>query len=581
MAILSIGELLGMGPDQLSGFVPYSAISGSDNVISSINGSGLSGAGTDTTAVSAIASAYAESAASGKLDESASSLWYPLTGNPSGFLTSVDLSNYATTGYVDSSVSSKVDQSAFDNCCSSVNSAISSISGALSGKLDNSASSSFYPSDNPSGFISSVDLSDYATTAYVDSSVSSKADQSALSSYVAKSAVATDGDGYVTAIEGSSIKAGGSIISSYLHVDSGLELTLSGDSAVLRTSGVEPKITYGEQAGLVTSLNGKPLPRTQIVSQWLPGNMMDTNVGGFDVIYKPSTYYTDCGSGSASATATAVASARDSYRVYWVDPANATLTIPSPANAYSALSETAYAQYYFTADAGVTAYSGLAQSNFLSVVTQTGLYNAGDPISTYTGDNFKRVIFFRSGLNRPADPTTFVATAYDTKSAKFVQTAVQSACIVKQPTGWISSDASSMDVGPTSYYDGYVHSASSYSASYASGGTSMIPLELSSCSGDSPFHVSIAVTLGSLPTDMRWDLVQSSDYNIILDSTTTTGSTGEVRLDAVTYGRANGEVCNKVYLKGTTFSMFPNSGNISVYLKKFQAVAIPTGTVLG
>lgn len=155
MAILSIGELLGIGPDQLSGFVPYTAVEGSGGLISGINGSGISGmGGTDTTAVSAIASAYAESAASGKLDNSASSQWYPMTGNPSGFLTSVDLTNYATTAYVDSS---------------------------LSGKMDTSEASAFYPmSGNPSGFLVPGDITGLATTAYVDSSVSAKVDQSAF-----------------------------------------------------------------------------------------------------------------------------------------------------------------------------------------------------------------------------------------------------------------------------------------------------------------------------------------------------------------------------------------------------------------
>ena len=167
MAILAIGELLGIGPDQLSGFIPYTAVEGSGGLISGINGSGISsiGGGTDTSAVSAIASAYATSAASGKLDNSASSQWYPMTGNPSGFLTSVDLTNYATTAYVDSS---------------------------LSGKMDTSEASAFYPmSGNPSSFLVPEDITGLATTSYVDSSVSGKVDQSAfndccssMSSYV-------------------------------------------------------------------------------------------------------------------------------------------------------------------------------------------------------------------------------------------------------------------------------------------------------------------------------------------------------------------------------------------------------------
>lgn len=155
MALLSIGELLGIGPDQLSGFIPYTAVEGSGGLISGINGSGLSGAGTDTTAVSAIASSYATSAASGKLDNSASATWYPMTGNPSGFLTShQSLDGYATTAYVDSS---------------------------LSGKMDTSEASAFYPmSGNPSGFLVPGDITGLATTAYVDSSVSAKVDQSAF-----------------------------------------------------------------------------------------------------------------------------------------------------------------------------------------------------------------------------------------------------------------------------------------------------------------------------------------------------------------------------------------------------------------
>ena len=67
---------------------------------------------TNSADVSAIASAYAESAASSKLDESATADFYS-TSNPSGFITGVDLSDYATTAYVDSSVSGKQDTLTF------------------------------------------------------------------------------------------------------------------------------------------------------------------------------------------------------------------------------------------------------------------------------------------------------------------------------------------------------------------------------------------------------------------------------------------------------------------------------------
>ena len=132
------------------------------------------------------------SSVSAKLDASASSEFY-LTSNPSGFLTSVDLSNYATTAYVDSSVSSKLDSSAsssfytVDNPSGFITgvdldgyATTAYVDSSVSGKMDKSESSSFYPmTGNPSGFLTSVDLSDYATTAYVDSSVSGKLDTSA------------------------------------------------------------------------------------------------------------------------------------------------------------------------------------------------------------------------------------------------------------------------------------------------------------------------------------------------------------------------------------------------------------------
>lgn len=56
------------------------------------------------------------SAVSGKMDSSASSSFYPMTGNPSGFLTAhQSLAGLATEAYVDSAVSGKLDTSAYDS----------------------------------------------------------------------------------------------------------------------------------------------------------------------------------------------------------------------------------------------------------------------------------------------------------------------------------------------------------------------------------------------------------------------------------------------------------------------------------
>ena len=82
---------------------------------------------------------------------------------------------------------------------------------AASSKMDESASSSFYPTSNPSGFISGVDLSDYATTAYVDSSVSGKMDSEEMSAYLPFSAISADENSAITSINGSSVGGGGGI----------------------------------------------------------------------------------------------------------------------------------------------------------------------------------------------------------------------------------------------------------------------------------------------------------------------------------------------------------------------------------
>ena len=71
--------------------------------------------GVDSATVSAIASSYAESAASGKLDSSAfNSADFYSTSNPSGFITGVDLTPYqptsAMSGYIPTSLSSDFQQ---------------------------------------------------------------------------------------------------------------------------------------------------------------------------------------------------------------------------------------------------------------------------------------------------------------------------------------------------------------------------------------------------------------------------------------------------------------------------------------
>lgn len=105
------------------------------------------------------------SAVSGKLDASASSEFYPMTSNPSGYLTAhQSLAGYATVEYVDSSVSGKLDATAYN----SAQFILTSQSGMFqpSGEyLSATESSNYYSTSNPSGFISGVDLTPYQLTA--------------------------------------------------------------------------------------------------------------------------------------------------------------------------------------------------------------------------------------------------------------------------------------------------------------------------------------------------------------------------------------------------------------------------------
>ena len=147
--------------------------------------------GVDSATVSAIASSYAESAASSKLDESATADFYS-TSNPSGFITGVDLSDYQPTSAMTAY------QVSGDYAFNS----------SLSSKLDASAASGFYTTANESGFVDS---------SYVDSAVSSKQDTLTFGydgsniSSIDGSALAGGGGGSYSA--GNMIKISGDVIS--------------------------------------------------------------------------------------------------------------------------------------------------------------------------------------------------------------------------------------------------------------------------------------------------------------------------------------------------------------------------------
>ena len=170
-------------------------------------------------------------AASGKLDLSASSTWYPMTGNPSGFLTShQSLAGYATQQYVDGAVSSKLDTSAFASASAGFAPAGEyAFNSSLSSYLPTSASGAFQPSG------------DYA----FNSAVSSKLDASAsgnfvmgssMTSWIPYSALGYSGTA-ISGIGGSSLAGmgGGGVTGDYVE-KSATEVAIGSGSTAVRTS---------------------------------------------------------------------------------------------------------------------------------------------------------------------------------------------------------------------------------------------------------------------------------------------------------------------------------------------------------
>ena len=187
------------------------------------------------------------SAVSGKMDQSASGEFYPMTGNPSGFLTAhQSLAGYATEQYVDSSVSGKLDSTAYDSAqfyltsnpsgfITGVDLTPYQLTADMSGYLQTSESSNYYPTSNPSGFVTGVDLSNYATTAYVDSSVSGKFDSSASGEFY----LTSNPSGFITGVD----------LSNYAttsYVDS----SVSGKQDVSAMTAYQPAGTYIYESAL-------------------------------------------------------------------------------------------------------------------------------------------------------------------------------------------------------------------------------------------------------------------------------------------------------------------------------------------
>ena len=235
----------------MSSYVPYSSIGNNGmGQVTGINGSAIAG-GLDSASVSSIASsvasAYTESAfssLSSKADSSALSAYQPVSA----------MGAYATTAYVDGMVSGKLDSTAFN---SGDFYPTSNPSGYITGVdltpyQEKSAMTAYQPSgdyysaSNPSGFITGVDLGDYATTGFVESAVSGKLDTTAFASASAGFAPAGD-------------YAFNSSLSSYLPASSSGSFQPSGDYAF--NSAVSSKLDASASGNFVMNSS---------MTSWIP-----------------------------------------------------------------------------------------------------------------------------------------------------------------------------------------------------------------------------------------------------------------------------------------------------------------------
>ena len=266
--ILSIGELLDLGNSaNMSAYIPYSGLEyNASGAISGISGSAIAG-GIESSVVSSIVSSMVSGKAdqsavdsccsamsaevSAKLDATASSLFQPSGNyqpsgdyysatNPSGFITTAELSGY-------------VAESSYSSFTSEVTNNISSISSTVSGLtgtyIEQSASGMFAPSGE---YAYESSLSSYIPQSSSGQFAPSGdyAYNSGLSSYVAYSAISGD-DGNITSINGSAISAGGEFNGVYT------DATLSGSGLSASPLGVVNLELEFDSATLTRTLSGR------------------------------------------------------------------------------------------------------------------------------------------------------------------------------------------------------------------------------------------------------------------------------------------------------------------------------------
>lgn len=142
--------------------------------------------------------------------------------NPSGFITGIDLSSYATQVYV-------------TGISGNLQGQITNLNNATGSYVLNSQTGQFYPNSNPSGFITGVDFSSYATQSYVTGISGNLQSQitnlnNATGSYILNSQTGdfyanSNPSGFITGIENIVFTTGDQTISGIKTFSTGVNVT--------------------------------------------------------------------------------------------------------------------------------------------------------------------------------------------------------------------------------------------------------------------------------------------------------------------------------------------------------------------
>ena len=239
----------------MSGYVSSlsSQVSSLETSVTAISStvSGLTGTYVEISSISGYSSIWnSASAVSGKLDESAFTAYTSTAQGFTGVTTDSTLTGNGTSG---SALGVNRMELVFDSSMSTSISGGSAIVGVnsaiMSGKLDNSASSTWYPyTGNPSGFLTAhQELTGYVEKSSISAKSSTWNSASAISAVIPWSALSGDGTS-ITGISGSAI--GGGATGDYVE-KSATEVTIGDSNTAVNTALAQGSANSARQLSFV------------------------------------------------------------------------------------------------------------------------------------------------------------------------------------------------------------------------------------------------------------------------------------------------------------------------------------------